>query len=184
MIVVLIASAVAISLRFLPQPTLNFSAMGALALLCGAAVRPMWLGLLVPLACRVITDGVLQYRTGHGFYGSIMFDYCAYAAVVMIGRTLAPRQLPAVIGTGVLAAITFFVVSNFGVWCLPHDGQYLYAHTMSGLAECFVNAIPFAKGTFLGDIGFSLAFFGMLNLFAAKSEATETSDLKAYPKSV
>lgn len=163
-ILVTVAATLAIGLRLIEGPMHNFSAMGALAVLCGAVVRPTWLGLLIPLAARLLTDGVLQLQTGHGWYGSILFDYAAYAASFGIGYLIRPQRVSSAFGAGLLAAVSFFVVSNVGVWCLPHEGMYLYPRTLAGLVDCFTQAIPFARGTFIGDIGFTLAFFGMMNL--------------------
>lgn len=163
-ILVTVAATLAIGLRLIEGPMHNFSAMGALAVLCGAVVRPTWFGLLIPLAARLLTDGVLQLQTGHGWYGSILFDYAAYAASFGIGYLIRPQRVSSALGAGLLAAVSFFVVSNVGVWCLPHEGMYLYPRTLAGLVDCFTQAIPFARGTFIGDIGFTLAFFGMMNL--------------------
>jgi hypothetical protein len=167
LILVTVAAMIAVLLRLADRPMLNFSAMGALAVLCGAVLRPSWLSLLVPLACRALTDCILEYRTGHGFYGSMAFDYAAYVAMFAAGRMLQPKHVPAALGTGLLAAAMFFTVSNLGVWCMPHEGQYLYERNLSGLGQCFTMALPFAKGTFLGDVGFTVAFCGAWQLMAA-----------------
>jgi len=180
LILVLVAAVIAIALRLIDRPMLNFSAMGALALLCGAVVRPVWLGLLVPLAARMLTDCVLEIRTGHGFYGSIAFDYAAYIAIFAVGRLLQPKQMMVAFGAGLLTAITFFAISNVGVWCMPHEGQYLYPRTMAGLIECFTMAVPFARGTFLGDVGFTMVFFGVMQFLTVHNVGSET--FTAFPK--
>jgi len=173
----------AIGLRLIEGPMHNFSAMGALAVLCGAVIRPTWLGLLIPLAARLLTDSVLELRTGHGWYGSIMFDYAAYVLSFGIGRMIRPQRAASALGAGLLAAISFFVVSNVGVWCLPHEGMYLYPRTIAGLMDCFTQAIPFARGTFLGDIGFTLAFFGMMNFLPGLLTGTQSSRLETMSES-
>lgn len=174
-ILVTVATVLAVGLRLIEGPMHNFSAMGALAVLCGAVVRPTWLGLLIPLAARLLTDSVLELRTGHGWYGSILFDYAAYVASFGIGRMIRPQRAVSALGAGLLAAISFFVISNVGVWCLPHEGMYLYSGTVAGLLECFAQAIPFARGTFLGDIGFTWAFCGMLSLLPGILSSTAGS---------
>jgi len=180
-IIVAAACVVAVSLRLIDRPYMNFSAMGALAVLCGAVVRPAWLGILILLGCRTITDGIIEANTGHGFYGSWMFDYAAYIAIFAIGRWIQPKHIPAAFGTGLLAATVFFLISNLGVWCMPHEaGQYLYPQTLAGLTTCFINAVPFARGTFTGDIGFTVVFIGSMQLMALTMEneapaSTETS---------
>ena len=178
-IVVAAACVVAVSLRLIDRPYMNFSALGALAVLCGAVVRPAWLGILIPLGCRVLTDGIIEAKTGHGFYGSWMFDYAAYVAIFSLGRWIQPKHIPTAFATGLLAGVAFFVISNLGVWCMPHEaGQYLYPRTLSGLTTCFVNAVPFARGTFTGDIGFTVLFIGAVKLLAvtAKSESPVSVD--------
>lgn len=166
LLVVLAASLIAISLRLVNHSIVNFSAMAALAVLCGSAVQPAWLGLLIPLACRAFTDCVLEYQTGHGFYSSMMFEYFAYAAIFVIGRIIQPRQLHVALGAGLLAGITFFLISNFGAWYLPHEGKYMYPRTLTGLWTCYLNGLPFARGTFLGDVSFTVAFIGALQFLA------------------
>ena len=182
-ILVTVAALLAIGLRLIEGPMHNFSAMGALAVLCGAVIRPTWLGLLIPLAARLLTDSVLELRTGHGWYGSIMFDYAAYVLSFGIGRMIRPQRAASALGAGLLAAISFFVVSNVGVWCLPHEGMYLYPRTFAGLMDCFTQAIPFARGTFLGDIGFTLAFFGAMNFLPGLLTGTQSSRLETMSES-
>ncbi len=182
-ILVTVAAMLAIGLRLIEGPMHNFSAMGALAVLCGAVVRPAWLGLLIPLAARLLTDSVLQLQTGHGWYGSILFDYTAYAASFGIGYMIRPQQAISALGAGLMAAVSFFVVSNVGVWCLPHEGMYLYPRTVAGLVDCFTQAIPFARGTFIGDVGFTLAFFGVMYLLPGILTSTEGSKLQQMSES-
>lgn len=149
---VVLAAAVAIVLRFVPLPIDNFSALGALAVLSGVVVRPMWLAIVVTLTARFISDSLLHYQTGYGFYGSMAFDYVAYALIVLAGRGMSPRSLPGSVGSGFVAAVIFFLVSNTGVWCMPLNGQYLYPQTVAGLMQCLTMGLPFAKGTICGDI--------------------------------
>jgi hypothetical protein len=181
-ILVSVAAATAVTLRLSDMPTLNFSALGALAVLCGANVRPSWLGLLLVLLTRFITDAGLEIRTGHGWYGSMIFDYAAYALMFALGRSVRPHHPLAIVGTGIAGAATFFLVSNLGVWLMPHEpGQYLYPRTLAGLRLCFVNALPFARGTLAGDIGFVTVFFTAWRLLGAPAIRTE-SQLAAFSR--
>lgn len=145
-------AAVAILLRFAPLPLDNFSAMGALAVLSGTCARSSWLALAVPLGARLISDTILEWQSGYGFYSTMPFDYAAYGLIVLTGRFLRPQGLLQGAASGLLAAVTFFLISNFGVWCLPFNGVYLYPQTLAGLLDCYVLAIPFARGTLLSDL--------------------------------
>lgn len=177
-ILVVVAALIAVSLRLVDRPWMNFSALGALALFCGAVVRPGWTGLAVVLGCRLLTDVVLEMKTGYGFYSSMAFDYAAYVAVFAIGSMLQSRSVSSVIAGTLGAAVTFFVVSNLGVWLMEHGGTRLYPLTLSGLIECYANGIPFARGTFGGDLLFSALFFGSMHLLTRYSEE-KTSVLAA-----
>jgi hypothetical protein len=52
--------------------------------------------------------------------------------------------------------VAFFLVSNFVSWltqALP------YGYSLDGLINCYAAAIPFFRGTLLGDVGFTAALF-------------------------
>lgn len=160
LIVILVASLTAVALRIVPMPLdYNFSALGALALLCGALLKRPLPAIAIVLGCRLITDFWIQSKTGYGFYQSMAFDYAAYALVCGLGMVIAPRNPLAVMAGGVGAGLTFFLVSNFGVWFLSADHDY--ARSVAGLLSCYVKGLPFARGTFFGDILFSGVFFGI-----------------------
>lgn len=147
-----LAAVAAVLLRFVPAPLHNFSAMGALAVLCGVHARTPLQALALPLAARLITDVLLQIQSGYGFYSTMLFDYAAYALIVVAGRCLRPSGLLQGTAAGLLSAVTFFFISNFGVWCLPFNGQYLYPQTLQGLQQCLTMGLPFARGTLISDL--------------------------------
>jgi hypothetical protein len=157
-LILALAAITAVLLRFAPLSVQNFSAMGALAVLCGVRARSPWLAFSLPLAARLASDVILQIQSGYGFYSTMLFDYAAYGLIVLAGRYLRPSGLLQGAGTGLLSAAIFFVVSNFGVWCLPFNGIYMYPQTLPGLLDCFVNGLPFARGTFLSDVLLTPAF--------------------------
>lgn len=147
-----VSAVLAVLVRFVPSPLQNFSALGALAVLCGVTSRQTRLALVVPLAARLISDVILQMQTGYGFYSTMLFDYTAYALIIFMARVLQPQGWIQATGAGLLSAAIFFLISNFGVWCLPFNGQYLYPQTLQGLQMCLLNALPFARGTLAGDV--------------------------------
>ena len=53
-----------------------------------------------------------------------------------------------------IGAITFFVISNFGVWI----SGTLYEISVQGLLNCYIMAIPFFTNTLLSTIFFALIF--------------------------
>lgn len=55
------------------------------------------------------------------------------------------------------SSIIFFMVTNFGFWLsgLAHPVNF------DGLLLCYRDAIPFFRGTFYGDLIYSVALFGV-----------------------
>ncbi len=180
------ACAIAVIPRIVPLPVAyNLSALGALALVSGAVVRPRWLALTLPLGCRLLTDCWIEAKTGFGFYNGMVFDYTAYAMIFAVGTLLAGQSLlnrkkSSVAKnalTGLLAGLgsgaIFFIVSNLGVWLLAPE--HSYTRDLSGLIKCYVAAIPFAKGTFIGDLLYSGVFFGIIGMLPVSSTDTSTA---------
>ena len=57
------------------------------------------------------------------------------------------RLFPSFVG-----AVIFFIISNFGVWFTG----ILYQHSLEGLIQCYIMALPFFTNTLLSTIIFSL----------------------------
>ncbi len=168
------ACILSICLRVVPLPFgANFSALGALALLCGSLMQNPLRAIAVVLACRAVTDLWLEAKTGYGFYHSMAFDYAAYAIIGALGHVLGRRYRLAAVAGGCLAGAVFFLVSNFGVWFLSPDHRY--SSDVSGLLECLRMGLPFARGTFQGDMLFALVFFSAAGL-AARSDSVNVRE--------
>ena len=71
------------------------------------------------------------------------------------------------VAAGVLASATsFFLLSNFVVWI----GSGMYPHSPSGLAACYVAALPFYANDLISTGVFSAALFGLPVLAAKLTE--------------
>ena len=165
-LVITAACCVSVALRFLDTPLLNFSSVVALSLLCGSVTRHR-VAFLLPLAVRVLTDALLHLTTGHGFFPSWPFDYSAYVLIFLVGRQVSPSRYSAVLGGSIASIVIYFLLSNFGVWLIWPD---TYPRTAAGLMDCFVKAVPFARGTILGNLIAAPVFFAMWNAFAVRDE--------------
>lgn len=141
--------------RVIPHPW-DFTPMIAVALFAGARIQRGWLAGLAVLGCLALGDVAIGYFP----YGGMAWVYGAMLLVVAMGRLLRTR-------TGVVATLlaalgggfAFFVITNFGVWL-----GSLYPHTLAGLGECYVAAIPFYRNQIAGDLVFSGALFGLYAL--------------------
>jgi hypothetical protein len=141
-------------MRFLPHVP-NFAPVGALSLFAGARL-PKWQAYAVPLALIAITDPILNVMRGFpALTWYPLFTGLSYLISVWIGRRLATTESAWRIGAAVAASsLQFFFISNIGSWL------YDYPHTFSGLAACYVAAIPFLEKTFLSDMFFTAVLFG------------------------
>jgi hypothetical protein len=82
--------------------------------------------------------------------------FIAYAAIgwAFLRQTRSPLR----IGTAALAgSLLFFLVSNFVCWLEPGLG---YEQSLAGLRDCYVAAVPFFRGTLVGDLLFTGVLFG------------------------
>ena len=163
-IVVLTAFCVAaVCTRLIDSHMPNLSCLGAVALFCGSALRgPKWL--LLPLAIRVVTDIVIHLKTGYGFFPSWPFDYSAYVLIWAVGLYVPKKRYTAVLAGAAGSVVIYFLLSNFGVWLIWPD---TYPRTLAGLTECYVNAVPFARGTVMGNLIAAPVFFAAWNAVSA-----------------
>ncbi len=149
-------TAVSALARLLPHPP-NFTPVGGMSLFAGARLSG-WYAYLVPVALMAITDLLLKATQGVPFSRASPFVYASFLVNVWIGRKLLARsENPIRIGAAAfLCSLQFFVVTNFAVWAMSR----FYAHTLTGLANCFAAAIPFYGRTLAGDLLFTAALFG------------------------
>lgn len=147
----------AIVLRLIPHPW-NVTPMGAMFLFSGSTFRSKLQGLLVPLAALLVSDYAVIHFLYHGQFGWFSpWNWSAFLLVGLIGWTLRNRiSVGRVVGASLAGSVTFFVVSNFGVWL----GGKMYPMTAGGLAACYVAALPFFRNTIAGDLFFSAVMFG------------------------
>lgn len=141
--------ALAIVGRVMPHPA-NFTPVAAVAIFGGAILPRRW-ALSLPLLAMIVSDLII------GLHPLIMFTWGSFAVIAFLSSyKLKSISFSNVALSSLGASILFFVVSNFGVWI---EGR-LYARTLSGLAECYINAVPFFRNTLLGDVIFSAILFG------------------------
>ena len=147
----------AIVLRLIPHPW-NVTPLGAMFLFSGATFRNKRDALLVPLAALLVSDYAVVHFLYQGRFGWFSpWTWTAFLLTGLIGWTLRSKITVArVAGASLAGSVTFFLVSNFGVWI----GGQLYPLTLQGLAACYVAALPFFRNSLFGDLFFSALMFG------------------------
>ena len=140
----------AAALRLVPHPP-NFSPIDAMALFSGAYLGRRWVAFAAPLGALLLSDLVL------GFYHGMATVYATVALVVAIGWSLSSRRSPLrIAGAAVAGSVTFFLITNFGMWLFSG----FYPLTSAGLAACYVAAIPFFQTTVAADLFYAGLLFG------------------------
>ena len=157
--------------RLVPAPEYrmwNFSPVGAIALFGGAFIADRKQAILLTLSVLFLSDVLLEIFNGTGFHSLMPWVYGSFVLITFIGRFVAKLQkgyssVVIMMVAPCLTSMLFFIVTNFGVWA-----QGSYGYTGIGLLECYVAAIPFHKGTILGDFFFTLVLFSSFSIAKLK----------------
>lgn len=154
--------------RLLPHPP-NFSPIEAVALFGGAYFASRAWALLVPLLAMMASDVVLGYTLG-GTYAEyfttahylpgLLANYACIVLTVLLASGLRGRVSGGrVLAYSLTGSVLFFVVSNFALWLTAFAVPGGLACS-SGLAPCYVAAIPFFQWTVLGTLFYAALLFG------------------------
>ena len=143
-LVLIVFMLIAILFRLFPHLP-NFTPVTAIALFGGLYFSSRKMTYLVPIFIMALSDVFL------GFHPISLFVYTAFLLVSFIGtQTNKPS-----IYTILLGSLSFFIVTNFGVWLIG------YPKTWTGLIECYTLALPFFRNSLLGDFFYSgILIFG------------------------
>jgi hypothetical protein len=147
----------AAAVRLIPHYP-NFTPMGAMALFAGTYLSNKRLAFAVPLLAMLLSDLMLQLITGQGFHNTLFFVYGSFMLITSLGFLLRRRvQRQTIMVASLTGSLIFFFVTNFGVWVTAHG---FYPYTIEGLMQCYIAAIPFFKGTVMGDLFYNFILFG------------------------
>ncbi len=141
-----------VTARLLPHAP-GFLPVAASGLFAARVLRTPALAVLVPLAAMALSGfgfAADDWRVTLVVYGAIAVP----ALAGMFSRRW--RGALAVVATMVSCSLFFFVSTNFAVWAFSG----IYAHSVQGLTECYVLALPFLQKTVLGDLMWTAVLFG------------------------
>ena len=163
----------------------NLMPVGALALFVGARLPSRW-GWIIPFGAMLVSDVLLipicaERGDPSMAWTTTPFVYLSFALYALIGKFMQPdatSPLP-LLGSALAGSVQFFLLTNFAVWASEVSaGVPLYPKTLPGLLDCFWMALPFSKGTFIGDLFFTSLFFAghAALLSVARSRATSPQE--------
>ncbi len=154
--------------RLIPHPP-NFTAVGAIALFAGAKLTDQRLAFIIPIAALWLSDLLINNTIYASYYNGFVFltEGFGYIAagmilIVIIGQLMLRRMTVKrlLFGT-VLASLSFFLITNFGVWSGTHSP---YPANFQGLMLCYEAAIPFFRNEFAGTLLYSGVLFGLFEV--------------------
>ena len=154
--------------RILPHAfgatSVGFTAVGGGLLFFGARRSP-WHTISAVLALMATDYYLTTVVYGYAFHASAyLVTWAWYAAVCLMGHEILRGKPSAlrVAGAVLASSTSFFVLSNFMVWV----GGGMYPRTLSGLAACYVAAIPFYANDVMSTAITAGALFGLPALAA------------------
>ncbi len=164
----------AIATRFIPHMP-NLAPVTALAIFA-AVYLPKKQAIAVPLVVRFVSDIFLGFFS----WPLMVAVYASHLAGVGIGLWVRKAKAGTLnrwlkIGSaGIFSAGIFFLVTNF-VMFYPHN----YPQDWSGLMLSYTNALPFLRGTLMGDVGYTVALFASYEFAKYLSKNFSITWLKA-----
>ena len=136
----------------------NFSPVLSMALLGGMYLKGRQ-AVLVPLALMIVSDFII------GFYSGMSFVWGGIVLISVFGIWLKGRKsFINVLSGSIISAMIFFIVTNFGAWLT------WYPHTIDGLRQCYILAIPFFRSTLVSSVAYSLVFYAAYEWLLKRSQ--------------
>jgi hypothetical protein len=140
--------------------TPNFTPVLSMAFLGGMYLKGRQ-AVLVPLALIVISDLII------GLYPLVYVTWGSILLISLFGLWLKERKsLVTVFAGSILSAVIFFIITNFSSWLT------LYPHTMGGLRQCYILAVPFFRSTLVSTVAYSLVFYAAYEWILKHSQGT------------
>lgn len=135
--------------RLLPHPA-NFAPLGAIAIFSGLFL-PRKLAFWLPVAALLISDVFI------GFYmWEVMVTVYASILLTTFVATKIQAKFAPVVGLTLASAIFFFLTTNAAVWAFGT----MYTHTLAGLGESYIKALPFFRNSLLSDLFYTGVLVG------------------------
>ena len=83
-----------------------------------------------------------------GFHSTMLFTYISLIVGVLLGFNIKKFNYSEILFSGLAASISFFIITNFGVWAT----LAIYEKNLAGLFQSYVLAIPFFHNTLISTL--------------------------------
>ncbi|MBI2462960.1 MAG: hypothetical protein HYV65_01845 [Candidatus Spechtbacteria bacterium] len=130
----------------------NFAPITAIAI-ASAIYLPKWQAIGLTVAIRLVSDIIIGFFS----WPLMIAVYASHLSGVAIGLWVKKNKTILRIAVSPLAsALIFFFVTNFA-WFYPE-----YPHNILGIAQSYINGLPFLRGTLAGDAFYTFAIVGVM----------------------
>ena len=169
----------------------NFSAIYAVAFCAGAFFcgPKKW---VLPFGTLLISDLALNsyyYFVKHvdAFQPFQLFNYAAFAVIIVFGKKFSNRsRLDSLVAGGIVAALIFYLITNFAAWLFNPFHNPEYTRNLAGLIIALTKGtaghpptIEFFRNTLMSGGLFTALFAGVLKLTASQESAEEKEAAEA-----
>lgn len=103
-----------------------------------------------------------------GFHHLMGWVYGSYVLIAVLPKAFPSKKLSSLPVYAVSASVLFYLVTNFGVWL----SSTAYSPDLQGLLLSYWNALPFLRNTMIGDMVYTVSFFGLYRVLSTVSFAT------------
>ena len=156
LLAILVFTLIGVSVRLLPHPP-NFTPVAAIALFGGFYFRNKKIAFVLLIMIMLISDIFIGYYQ----VGLMAVVYGSFLLCVILGSWLKKhKRWHTILGSSLLAALIFFLLTNFAVWLLTP----WYAKNIFGIFQCYLMALPFFRNTLFGNMFYVSCFFGLYEL--------------------
>lgn len=139
-----------------PHPW-GFTPVTAALLYFGARAsrRQLWIPLTLLIGSDIVLD---KFFYSYPLSWDLFLTWAWYAAMLWLGTALSENAKPLrLVGAALSGSVSFFLISNFGVWA----ATAMYPKTLSGLMTCYAAGVPFFRRGMEGDLLFTAMMFGL-----------------------
>ena len=144
--------------RIIPHPP-NFTPILAGIIFLPFIKKDLTFSIIVPLAGMLISDFFI------GMHSLMFWTYVPIALLSYLTYNMHKDSLMRIGSLSVISPMVFFLISNFGVWV----SSSVYTKNISGLMECYFNAIPFYTSSAISCILFTALFYCIRTFFIKKN---------------
>lgn len=145
----------------------NFTPVGAVSLFGGAYFTDKKKAYLVSLLVLFVSDLGINYLYFHKFvwfYGSAIWTYISFAAMVFIGTKIPKINAGNVVLASLAAVLVHWLLTDINPWLYGT----MYSKGLIGYFESLFAAIPFERSLLMGNLVYGFVLFGGFELAKSK----------------